>query len=107
MQKAGSVEIEQQCKNLQTALEEHALMCHTLFEALAQGSITEEMETEATKAIERATHMALQLIRDPSNAELNRTRQVLSLFKTHCEMWDVVNEEDLSPANDLFTLFKG
>ena len=82
-------------------------MCHSLFEALARGTATEQMENEATDAIELATHMAMQLIREANSSDLSQARRVLSKFKTHCETWDVVNNQELNPAIDIFNLFKG
>jgi hypothetical protein len=102
-----SKSIEEQCMEFETMLEEHTVLCHSLYEAMAQGSVTDEMDNEATHLIERATHVLLKVVKDAQIENLDRVRKLLDRFTSHCETWDVVNEQDISPANDIFKLFKG
>ena len=92
---------------LETMLEEHTVLYHSLYEALAMGSATDEMENEATQVIERATHILLKIVKDAHIQDLDRVRKLLTRFTAHCETWDVVNDQDISPANDIFKIFKG
>ena len=92
---------------VETMLEEHTGLCHSLYESLAQGSVTDEMENEATHKIERAAHIVLKIVKDAHIQDLDRVRKLLTRFTAHCETWDVVNDQDISPANDIFKIFKG
>ena len=102
-----STATEEQCMQLDTILDDHTKLCHSLYESLALGSVTDEMENDATQMIERATHMALKVVKEAHIKDLDRVRQLLTRFKAHCETWDVVNDQDISPANAIYKLFKG
>ena len=92
---------------MEVLLKDHANLSSTVYEALAQGTLSDEMQNAASEAIHQASHLLTNIIKVGQKSDLSRIRQTLTSFKAHCETWDVVNNESVSPAEDLLKLFSG
>ena len=99
--------IQQKCEEINNLLKDHDSAANKLFEALSKRTGIEEAETHANDLMEHLMELAVQVIAESSPSDQRIIRQTLETMSSHCESWDVVNNENQNPALDLFEKLKG
>ena len=92
---------------LKTLLSEHNVHCGTLYEAMAHGTLTAEMQSEATKMMDQANQLAIEIMRDGSILDAPDIVKTLQLFHSHCDEWDIVDDKGANPVKGYLEAYKG
>ena len=110
MEDLESCDIKAKCAEVEALLKSHARISDSIFEALAQGTLTSELETEANDVLEQLGDLFNEMMKNCSMSSPKETDQILQAIAAlfaHCDAREVVNSVGLNPAVELKKKFEG
>ena len=92
---------------LETLISTHAEICGRLYEALAQGTMTDEIQSDADKIMNQAHDLAIEMNQTCLNSEFPVIQKAFEAFHAHCDAWDITDNKGKNPVNEILDSLRG